>query len=204
MSSDPSLERRQRSRSQNGAVFRNILAKTRIAESLFPGRAQMPRMTKLRAEQLSVQRVPAEAIDAAWKIMEEYYEAAAVIARDSRADFARTYFGESAGVWLASVGGKVVGCIALRQLSAMANSGEVKRLYVQPKYRGLGIAAALYRSLELYAREREYDCLYLDTTDEMIAAQKFYAALAYEPTPRYNDNPQATIYMRKDLRATSP
>ncbi len=48
-----------------------------------------------------------------------------------------------------------------------------------------------------------YEWLYLDTTDDMVAAQRFYAALGYELTTRYNDNPQATIFMRKDLRSST-
>ncbi|MGB2654799.1 MAG: GNAT family N-acetyltransferase [Candidatus Acidiferrum sp.] len=164
----------------------------------------MSQTTKQLPDQLTVERVSLESIDAAWKIMEEYYEAAAVVARYSRDDFARLYFGDGAGVWLASLGKKVVGCIALRPLPAIANSGEVKRLYVQCEVRGRGIAAALYSSLELYACTHGYQSLYLDTTDEMIAAQRFYAALGYQPAPRYNDNPQATIFMRKDLRTPGP
>ncbi|MHB8502883.1 MAG: GNAT family N-acetyltransferase [Candidatus Acidiferrales bacterium] len=160
-------------------------------------------MTKLGQHPFTVQRVPADECDAAWKIVKEYYEAAGVIARDARDDFARIYFRDGAGVWVASMESDVVGCIALRPLATIARSGEVKRLYVQPRLRGRGIAAALYRSLELYARERGYEWLYLDTTAEMVAAQRFYAALGYELTQRYNDNPQATIFMRRDLRVSS-
>ena len=163
----------------------------------------MPQETKQIANQLSVHRAAAEECDAAWKIIEEYYEAAGVLARDAREDFARTYFGDGAGVWLATLENNVVGCVALRPLAGIAHSGEVKRLYVQPPYRGRGIAALLYESLELYARECGYEWLYLDTTDEMVAAQRFYATLGYELTTRYNDNPQATIFMRKDLRILS-
>ncbi|MGB9464002.1 MAG: GNAT family N-acetyltransferase [Candidatus Acidiferrum sp.] len=160
-------------------------------------------MTKLPAKQFTVWRVPVEDSDAAWRIIEEYYEAVGVIARDAKDDFARIYFCDGAGVWLASVGNSAVGCIALRPLAIIAHGGEVKRLYVRSRYRGRGIAAALYRALEQYARECSYKWLYLDTTEEMIAAQRFYAALGYEPTSRYNDNSQATIFMRKDLRSSS-
>jgi predicted lactoylglutathione lyase len=43
----------------------------------------------------------------------------------------------------------------------------------------------------------------LDTTDEMVAAQRFYAALGYEKTSSYNDNSQATIFMRKNLGSSN-
>ena len=160
----------------------------------------MPQMTNHLASHIHVHRVPAEDCEVAWKIIEEYYEAAGVLARDAEDDFARIYFRDGAGVWLATVDDRVVGCIALRALASIAHSGEVKRLYVQPRFRGRGIAAALYEALDIYARECGYEWLYLDTTEKMAAAQRFYTALGYEFTPRYNDNPQATIFMRKELR----
>ncbi len=160
-------------------------------------------MTNLGPCQLSIRRVPAKDTEAAWNIIEEYYEAAGVIARDTKDDFARIYFCSGAGIWLAFLEDHIVGCIALRSLRAFPDSGEVKRLYVQPQHRGSGIAAALYQALELFARECGYQSLYLDTTDEMVAAQRFYSALGYKSAPRYNDNPQATIFMRKELQAPS-
>ena len=160
-------------------------------------------MNKHAANPFSVRRSPAEDSNAAWKIVQEYYEAAAVVARDARDDFTRIYFRDGAGIWLATVENNAVGCIALRSLPTIPGSGEVKRLYVQPQHRGSGIAVALYQALELHARECGYESLYLDTTDEMVAAQRFYSALGYKSAPRYNDNPQATIFMRKDLQAPS-
>ncbi len=157
-------------------------------------------MTNHSGNQLTVRRVTSEESDAAWEIVEEYYEAAGVVARDAKEDFERIYFRDGAGVWLATVANAAIGCVALRPLAKFAHSGEVKRLYVRPQHRGRGIAAALYQSLEKYALERGYEWLYLDTTEEMVAAQRFYAALGYELTSSYNDNSQATIFMRKDLR----
>ena len=157
-------------------------------------------MTNHSGNQLTVRRVTSEESDAAWEIVEEYYEAAGVVARDEKEDFERIYFRDGAGVWLATVANAAIGCVALRPLAKFAHSGEVKRLYVRRQHRGRGIAAALYQSLEKYALERGYEWLYLDTTEEMVAAQRFYAALGYELTSSYNDNSQATIFMRKDLR----
>jgi ribosomal protein S18 acetylase RimI-like enzyme len=163
----------------------------------------VPPMPNEPANQLLVRRATSEESDAAWEIVEEYYESADVVARDAKKDFERIYFCDGAGVWLATMANAVVGCVALRSISKFANSAEVKRLYVRPQHRGLGIAKSLYESLEKHAREHGYDWLYLDTTDDMVAAQRFYAALGYVLTPRYNDNPQATIFMRKDLRSAT-
>jgi len=167
------------------------------------GALPMQETIKHTADRFTVQRVHVDAVDAAWRIMEEYYEAAAVIARDSRVDFVRNYFGDGAGVWLAAIEKVVIGCIALRPLTAIAKSGEVKRLYVRPECRGRGVAAALYRALEDYARSRGYQWLYLDTAADMTAAQTFYASLGFESVSRYNNNPQAAIFMRKNLRSST-
>jgi GNAT superfamily N-acetyltransferase len=164
----------------------------------------MAPMTNRPTNQLSVRRATSQESDAAWAIVEEYYEAAGVVARDAKDDFERIYFGDGAGVWLASIANTVVGCVALRPLAKFAHSAEVKRLYVRLQHRGLGIAKGLYESLEEYARARGYEWLYLDTTDDMVAAHRFYAALGFALTTRYNDNPQATIFMRKDLRSSAP
>jgi len=132
----------------------------------------------------------------------DYYKVLG-IARDAKEDFERIYFRDGAGVWLATIANAPIGCVALRPLVKFAHSGEVKRLYVQPQHRGRGIAAALYQSLEKYARERGLEWLYLDTTDDMVAAQRFYVALGYELTSSYNDNSQATIFMRKNLSTST-
>jgi GNAT superfamily N-acetyltransferase len=150
-----------------------------------------------------IRRAMLSEIDTACAIVEEYYEAMSVVARDTRDEFARLYFENGAGIWLAWLEERVIGCIALRMMPQFAESGEVKRLYVQPEYRGRRIAMALHDALETYARNFGYQCLYLDTADNMTSAIRFYEARRYERCARYNENPQATIFMRKELRAPS-
>jgi GNAT superfamily N-acetyltransferase len=150
--------------------------------------------------QLEVRRARLGELDAAYGIVEEYYDAARVIARDSREEFSQLYFREGAGFWIATQSGELVGCIALRTLPAYGNSGEVKRLYVRPKQRGQGIADALHQAMESYAAGFGYQWLYLDTTYAMTAAIRFYEGRGYVRCERYNDNPQATVFMRKCLR----
>jgi ribosomal protein S18 acetylase RimI-like enzyme len=147
-----------------------------------------------------IRRAISSEVDAAYSIVAEYYAAMNVVARDTREEFARLYFEEGAGIWLARHEVKVIGCIALRALRQFADSGEVKRLYVQPDYRGQGMAVRLNEALETYARNSGYQWLYLDTADNMTAAIRFYEAHGYERCGRYNENPQATIFMRKELR----
>jgi hypothetical protein len=77
----------------------------------------MSPMTDHPANQLTVRRVTSEESNAAWEIVEEYYEAAGVVARDAKDDFERIYFRDGAGVWLATIADAAVGCIALRSLA---------------------------------------------------------------------------------------
>ena len=52
-------------------------------------------------------------------------------------------------------------------------------------------------ALEGYAAGYGYRWLYLDSKDDLAAAIRFYARHGYEPCERYNDNRQATVFMRK-------
>jgi len=142
-----------------------------------------------------------EEVGLAYAIVKEYYEEARVVARDDREEFERSYFCDDAGVWLATTERLVIGCIALRALPKFAESGEIKRLYVKPAWRGFGIAEALLRELEKFAAAKGYRRLYLDTASDMLAAQRFYRQHGYERCERYNTNPQASIFMRKLLAA---
>ena len=133
--------------------------------------------------------------DQAWRILNEYYDAVDVMVRDDREAFLLYDF------WLAERDGAVVGCIALRPLHNVPQAGEIKRLYVQPSSRSLGIAAALLDAVHRYAVATGYAWLYLDSRDDLKAALRFYEKHGYEPCARYNDNPQATIFMRRFLAA---
>jgi GNAT superfamily N-acetyltransferase len=149
---------------------------------------------------MRIYRANPSEFQAAYAIVSEYCEEIGVVVRDDRSAFEREYFGEDAGIWLAEVAGGIVGCIGLHRLQQLESSGEIKRLYVRAAHRGQGIAEALLRALEDYAAEHGYSELYLDSKDDLLAAIRFYQRHGYQPCDRYNDNPQATIFMRKRLR----
>lgn len=148
---------------------------------------------------IRVERATVERVEDAYRIVQEYYDAVDVVVREDAEEFTREYFGAGGGIWLACEDNAVVGCIALRPLPQIERSGEVKRLYVKPKSRGRQIADRLLKALERYAVEVGYQALYLDTKDDLTAAIRFYHRQGYEDCERYNDNPQATIFMKKDL-----
>jgi ribosomal protein S18 acetylase RimI-like enzyme len=148
---------------------------------------------------MKVHRATLWEVEDAYRIVSDYYDEVGVVARDDRAAFEQQYFTDSAGVWLATHWGEIIGCIALRRLPDCKNSGEIKRLYVQVEHRGQGIAEALLTALETYAKEQGYTALYLDSKKDLMPAIRFYRRHGYSLCERYNDNPQATIFMRKLL-----
>jgi GNAT superfamily N-acetyltransferase len=149
--------------------------------------------------QHSVHRGSREEVARAYELVTEYYEMVGVEVREDSSAFEEQYFGEGTGLWLAVVNRVTVGCVALRELSGRPNCGEIKRMYVRASERGNGIADALLGELEKFAAQCGYEWLYLDTTDSMIAAARFYERNSYTRCERYNDNPQATLFMRKRL-----
>jgi GNAT superfamily N-acetyltransferase len=158
---------------------------------------KLPDMGEIQG--VEIWRASLEEAGIAFELAEEYFEAAGVLAQDDRRKFLAEYFGGGRGFWLASVGGKLAGCVGLRTMSD-AQSAEIKRMYVQQECRGRGIAQRLLDAAEEFARKCGYQWIYLDTTDQMRAAARLYERNGYERCERYNENPQATIFMKKRLR----
>lgn len=103
---------------------------------------------------------------------------------------------------LAWVDGVVAGCCALRPFDASdyANAAEMKRLYVRPAYRGLGLGRLLTEAILDAARAADYHCVLLDTLDDMEAARALYEDLGFVEIPPYYHNPHAGAhYLKVDI-----
>lgn len=99
---------------------------------------------------------------------------------------------------LAEDAGQYVGCVALHRFSA--ETGEMKRLYVAPAARGLGLGRRLVERIILVARAIGYSSLLLDTLPSMKEAQALYGALGFKPTAPYRHNPvPGSAFLRLDL-----
>jgi len=100
---------------------------------------------------------------------------------------------------LARLDGQVAGCCALRPLDTAdyPNASEMKRLYVRPAYRGLGLGRLLAAAILDAARISGYDHVLLDTLDDMEAARALYEELGFEEVPPYYHNPIAGAHYLK-------
>jgi ribosomal protein S18 acetylase RimI-like enzyme len=88
-------------------------------------------------------------------------------------------------LFLAYVKGEVAGCAALRPLGD--GEGELKRLYVRPAYRKLGVGRDLVDAIIAAARQAGFHTLRLDTLPSMSSAQALYRRLDFIETPPYHD-----------------
>jgi len=101
-------------------------------------------------------------------------------------------------LFLALAAGEPAGCIALRSIAP--GVAEMKRLYVRPPFRAIGLGRALAERLIEEARAIGYRAMKLDTLPSMRPAQALYAALGFRDAPRYNDNPVDGVrFMALDL-----
>lgn len=92
---------------------------------------------------------------------------------------------------LACVDGEPAGCCAFRPLpdTDHIDACEMKRLYVRPAFRKLGLGHALVGAVMESARMAGYSCVLLDTLDEMEAARALYEEMGFIEVAPYVHSP---------------
>ncbi len=98
---------------------------------------------------------------------------------------------------VASSDGEPVACGGVQRLDDGA--AEIKRMWVDRRWRGAGLGSRLLRHLESTARDRGYAVARLDTHSSLAEAIAMYERAGYHPIERYNDNPWARRWFAKDL-----
>ena len=153
------------------------------------------------ADEVKIVRASLKHLVDAETLLAEYYELVGVVQRDTPTGLRKLLGDEAGGFWIAYVGETAAACVVLRPLPSIPSSAECKRLYVRSEFRGRGLAKVLMDTLEAFAARLGLDWVHLDSKDDLEAAIELYRRRGYEPCERYNDNPQATIFLRK---ATQP
>lgn len=96
--------------------------------------------------------------------------------------------------------GQAVGCVGLRPLEDGANC-EMKRLYVSPEGRGLGLGRALVEAIVDVATQLGYGEIRLDTLPTMTQAIALYQKAHFVPITPYYDTPvTGTIFLGRALK----
>jgi len=91
----------------------------------------------------------------------------------------------------------IVGCAGLYRIDG--STGEIKRMWIDPDWRGVGLGRRLLAHLEERAVELGCATVVLDTNETLDEAIAMYERAGFDRIERYNDNPYAHHWFRKDL-----
>lgn len=110
------------------------------------------------------------------------------------------YAPPAGALFLARAGDTPAGCVALRKLSP--GICEMKRLFVRPKCRALGIGRLLAERVIQEAEALGYKAMRLDTLERLQSAVSLYQSLGFERIPPYCENPlPGVMFWEKKLSA---
>jgi DNA-binding MarR family transcriptional regulator/GNAT superfamily N-acetyltransferase len=93
--------------------------------------------------------------------------------------------------------GMPLGCVGLKRHGRV--TAEIKRLWVSPSARGLGIARGLMDAAENAARDLSIQLLRLDTNSALPEARQLYRSTGWIEIERFNDDPYPDLFFEKRL-----
>lgn len=102
---------------------------------------------------------------------------------------------------LATLRDQVVGCVSVTRTGADTGTVELRRLWVSPAMRGLGLGARLVRSAEDAAMDLGAQVVRLETNRALTEAVGLYRAAGYREVPAFNDEAYAHHWFEKSLAA---
>jgi DNA-binding MarR family transcriptional regulator/GNAT superfamily N-acetyltransferase len=100
-----------------------------------------------------------------------------------------------------------VGCVGLKLHAGddgEPGTAHVKRMWVSPTLRGLGLGRRLLAEAEAHAAAHGVRTLRLDTNRALTEAVGLYRAAGYGEVPAFNDEPYAHHWFAKDLPGKDP
>ncbi len=156
----------------------------------------------LGAHDIKISPTPADSKDALW-CLDQYYaflddrfEGGYDPARGQPTD--SKDFSPPNGVFLiARKDHTLIGCGALKR--SQPGIGEIKRLWVAPCARGMGLGRKLMDALESEARQLGMESVRLDTNRSLTEARALYLKNGYVEIPRFNDDPYPDFFFEKKL-----
>jgi putative acetyltransferase len=94
---------------------------------------------------------------------------------------------------------EAIGCGAFKEYDT--NTVEIKRMFVEPTFRGKGIAQQVLAELELWAKELQYTFCVLETGKKQPEAIALYQKVGYTIIPSYGQylHVENSVCMRKQI-----
>jgi DNA-binding MarR family transcriptional regulator/ribosomal protein S18 acetylase RimI-like enzyme len=99
---------------------------------------------------------------------------------------------------VATLHDQAVGCGALKLHAGIAPA-EIKRMWVSPTVRGLGLGRRILAELEARAAAHKATAVRLETNRTLAEAIGLYRAAGYREVPAFNDEPYAHHWFEKTL-----
>ncbi len=104
----------------------------------------------------------------------------------------------SGRLWVDVCEGTVRGCVALRKLDE--DTCEMKRLFVRPSFRRLGLGRSMAEQAIAAACQMGYRRMLLDTLERLRAAVRLYESLGFVRIAPYCTNPLPdVVFMQRML-----
>lgn len=117
---------------------------------------------------------------------------------DEMASLPGAYAAPEGRLFYAEIDGQPAGCVGLRPTTG--GMCEMKRLYVEPAHRGLGIGRDLVLAAIRSAKDLGYRRIMLDTMPAMRIALKLYREMGFKEAPAYYPTPvEGAILLSLDL-----
>ena len=104
--------------------------------------------------------------------------------------------------FVAYLRGEAVGCGAVKHHASAP--AEIKRMWIAPEARGLGLGRRLLTTLEDCARDAGADTAQLETNSDLTEALALYSSTGWELVEAFNDEPYADRWLEKELTAGRP
>jgi DNA-binding MarR family transcriptional regulator len=90
-----------------------------------------------------------------------------------------------------------VGCGAVKHLPG--GPSDIKRMWIAPAVRGLGVGRRLLGALEARVAETGATVARLETNETLVEAIALYRSAGYREVPAFNDEPFADLWLAKRL-----
>ena len=94
---------------------------------------------------------------------------------------------------------KAIGCGAFKVTDNQ--TVEIKRMFVDPNFRGKGVASIVLKELEIWAKEEHYSVIILETGRKLENAISLYKKSGYSITKNYEQyiGVESSVCFRKDI-----